>query len=122
MGPRVGLGSGVLGRTPSPTQGGSGEGATQPPTRSGDLGVCARKSAPGPPDRPGRPAAARPQEAFTHNGIWVKRLLQELSSQDIPKKPLERWEGVAGPLDRENKRVALIFKAKLQREKEMSLI
>lgn len=36
----------------------------------------------------------QPQETLIYNGIWVKRcLLQELSSQDIPKKPLERWGG-----------------------------
>lgn len=36
----------------------------------------------------------RPRETLIYNGIWAQCcLLQELSSQDIPKKPLERWGG-----------------------------
>lgn len=59
------------------------------------------------------PLAARPQEALTHNGIWAERPLQGLSSQDIPKKPPEGWEGAAG-LGRGNKGAALVFRAEWQ--------
>lgn len=44
--------------------------------------------------REGSRQQERPQETLIYNGIWVKHyLLQKLSSQDIPQKPLERWGG-----------------------------
>lgn len=44
--------------------------------------------------REGSRQQEQPQETLIYNGIWVKHyLLQKLSSQDIPQKPLERWGG-----------------------------
>lgn len=79
---------------------GNGKGATQPPTQIGrPSGVSmlqevtvqvSQDTVPGDGSR----QQEQPQEMLIYNGIWVKHcLLQELSSQDIPKKPLERWGG-----------------------------
>lgn len=79
---------------------GNGRGATQPPTQLGQpSGVSVLRevtvhvsldTVPG----DGSQQQEQPRETLIYNGIWVKHcLLQELSSQDIPKKPLERWGG-----------------------------
>ena len=78
---------------------GNGRGAAEPPTRCGRPSGSAFQEVPvqgsqEPVPGEGSQQPERPQETLIHNGIWAKRrLLQQLSSQDIPKKPLERWGG-----------------------------
>lgn len=62
----------------------------------------------------------QPQEALIHSGIWAKRcLLQALSSQDIPKKPLERWGGkLLEVFGRRKQKSSLDFQGKITEEEK----